>query len=72
MSAGPVVAMVLEKENAIADFGELIGAKDSAQATVSTIRERFGKSIEANVVHGSDADETAVLETEFFFPEVNA
>jgi nucleoside-diphosphate kinase len=71
MSAGPVIAMVLEKENAVADFRELIGATDPAQATVGTIRERFGKSIEANVVHGSDADETAIVEAQFFFPEIN-
>jgi nucleoside-diphosphate kinase len=72
MSTGPVIAMVLEKENAVADFRELIGATDPAQATVGTIRERFGKSIEANVVHGSDADATAGIEAKFFFPEMNA
>ncbi|MFM2428440.1 MAG: hypothetical protein RL012_324 [Bacteroidota bacterium] len=72
MSAGPVIAMVLEKENAVADFRELIGATDPAQAMVGTIRERFGKSIEANVVHGSDADETAIVEAQFFFPEINS
>jgi nucleoside-diphosphate kinase len=72
MSTGPVVAMVLEKDNAVADFRELIGATDPAQATVGTIRERFGKSIEANVVHGSDADETAAIEAKFFFPEMGA
>jgi nucleoside-diphosphate kinase len=69
MSAGPVVAMVLEKENAVADFRKLIGATDPAQATAGTIRERFGKHIEANAIHGSDADETATIEANFFFPQ---
>ena len=72
MSAGPVVAMALEKENAVADFRQLIGATDPAQAIAGTIREQFGRTIEANAIHGSDADATAVLEAEFFFPEVNA
>jgi nucleoside-diphosphate kinase len=71
MSTGPVVAMVLAKENAVADFRKLIGATDPAQAAVDTIREKFGKSIEANAVHGSDADETAEQEAKFFFPEMN-
>lgn len=72
MSEGPVVAMVLRKENAVADFRQFIGATDPAQATAGTIRERFGRTIEANAIHGSDADETAILEAEFFFPEINA
>lgn len=71
MSAGPIVVMVLEKENAVADFRILIGATDPAQASVGTIREKFGRSIEANAVHGSDADETAAIEAKFFFPEVS-
>jgi nucleoside-diphosphate kinase len=71
MSTGPVIAMVLEKENAVSDFRKLIGATDPAQASVGTIREKFGKSIDANVVHGSDADETAVVEAKFFFPEMS-
>ena len=50
MSAGPIVVMVLEKENAVADFRILIGATDPAQASVGTIREKFGRSIEANAV----------------------
>lgn len=71
MSAGPIIAMVLQKENAVADFRKLIGATDPAQATVGTIREKFGSSIEANAVHGSDADETATIEAKFFFPEMS-
>jgi nucleoside-diphosphate kinase len=72
MSTGPIVAMVLEKENAVADFRKLIGATDPAQAGAGTLREKFGKSIEANAVHGSDADETAAIEAKFFFPEMSA
>jgi nucleoside-diphosphate kinase len=72
MSAGPVVAMVLEKENAVANFRKLIGATDPAQAAAGTIREKFGKHIEANAIHGSDADETAAVEVRLFFPTMNA
>jgi len=68
MSVGPVVAMVLQKDNAVADFRQLIGDTDPAQAAIGTIRARFGKSIEANAIHGSDADETAAIEAKFFFP----
>ena len=71
MSTGPVIAMVLEKENAVADFRKLIGATDPAQATAGTIRAKFGHTIEANAVHGSDANETAIVEAKFFFPEMN-
>ena len=71
MSTGPVIAMVLEKENAVADFRELIGATDPVQAAAGTIRAKFGRSIEANAIHGSDADETAAVETELFFPKMN-
>ena len=67
MSTGPVVAMVLEKENAVTDFRKLIGATDPAQALKGTIREQFGNSIEANAIHGSDADETAAVEAKSFF-----
>jgi nucleoside-diphosphate kinase len=66
LAADPVVAMVLEKENAVADFRQLLGATDPAKAAVGTIRQRFGKSIDANAVHGSDAAETAAVEVHFF------
>ena len=69
MSSGPIVALVLEKENAVADFRKLIGATNPAEAEEGTIRQRYAKSIEANAVHGSDADETAEKESEFFFEE---
>ncbi len=68
IARGPIVAMVLEKENAVVDFRKLIGATDPAEAEVGTIRARFGKSIEANAIHGSDAHETATAEMGHFFP----
>ena len=67
MSSGPIVAAILEKENAVADFRTLIGATNPAQAAEGTIRKKFAKSIEANAVHGSDSDENAQIEGEFFF-----
>lgn len=67
MSSGPIVAAVLEKENAVADFRTLIGATNPAQAADGTIRKKYAKSIEANAVHGSDSDENAQIEAEFFF-----
>jgi nucleoside-diphosphate kinase len=70
MSSGPIIAMVLEKDQAVADFRTLIGATNPADAAPGTIRQRFGKSIEANVIHGSDAQETALEEARFFFPEL--
>ncbi len=67
MSSGPIVAAILEKDNAVADFRTLIGATNPAQAAEGTIRKKYAKSIEANAVHGSDSDENAQLEGEFFF-----
>ena len=67
MSGGPIVAAVLEKDNAVADFRTLIGATNPAQAAEGTIRKIYAKSIEANAVHGSDSDENAQLEADFFF-----
>ena len=67
MSSGPIVAMILEKENAVADFRKLIGATNPAQAEEGTIRKKFAKSMEANAVHGSDSDENARIEGDFFF-----
>ena len=69
VASGPVVAMVLEKENAVADFRKLLGATNPAEAEEGTIRKNFGESIDHNAVHGSDADETAAVEANFFFPE---
>ncbi len=67
MSSGPIVAAILEKENAVADFRELIGATDPSKAAPGTIRNLFAKSIDANAVHGSDSDENAAIEGNFFF-----
>lgn len=67
MSSGPIVPMILEKENAVADFRKLIGATNPAQAEEGTIRKLYAKSIEANAIHGSDSDENAQIEGSFFF-----
>lgn len=67
MSSGPIVAAVLEKDNAVADFRKLIGATDPTKAEEGTIRKIFAKSIAANAVHGSDSDENAAIEGNFFF-----
>ena len=67
MTAGPIVAAILEKENAVEDFRKLIGATDPAKAEPGTIRAMFAKSIDANAVHGSDSDENAKIEGDFFF-----
>src|SRR4029077_10458038 len=67
MSSGPIVAAILEKENAVEDFRNLSGATDPAKAAPGTIRNLFAKSIDANAVHGSDSDENAAIEGDFFF-----
>jgi nucleoside-diphosphate kinase len=67
MTEGPVVVMVLEGENAITKWRELMGATNPANAAEGTIRKRYATSIERNAVHGSDAPETAAVEIPFFF-----
>jgi nucleoside-diphosphate kinase len=67
MSSGPIVAAILEKNNAVEDFRKLIGATDPAKAEAGTIRKLYAKSISANAVHGSDSDENAQIEGNFFF-----
>jgi nucleoside-diphosphate kinase len=67
MSSGPIVAMILEGEGAIARNRELMGATDYRQAAPGTIRADFARDIEANIVHGSDAPETAHMEIAFYF-----
>ncbi len=69
MISGPVVVQVLEGENAIARYREVMGATNPAEAAPGTIRKEFAQSIEANSVHGSDAPETAAQEIPFFFTE---
>src|SRR5690348_16078547 len=67
MTEGPVVTLVLESENAIAKWRDLMGATNPANAAEGTIRKRFAENIERNCVHGSDAPETAAVEIPFFF-----
>jgi nucleoside-diphosphate kinase len=69
MSSGPIVAAVLEKENAVVDFRKLIGATNPEEAEEGTIRKRFAESMQNNAVHGSDSDENAVIEAGFFFSQ---
>ncbi len=70
MSSGPIVAAVLEKDNAVADFRKLIGATNPAQAEEGTIRKLFAASVGENAVHGSDSDENATIEADFFFSKL--
>ncbi|OJV21076.1 MAG: nucleoside-diphosphate kinase [Dyadobacter sp. 50-39] len=70
MSSGAIVPMILEKENAVTDFRTLIGATNPANAEEGTIRKLYAKSIEANAIHGSDSDENAEIEGNFFFSHV--
>ncbi|MEI7421748.1 MAG: nucleoside-diphosphate kinase [Prolixibacteraceae bacterium] len=70
MSSGPIVAAILEKENAIADYRELIGNTNPEKAAPGTIRALFAESMTANAVHGSDSDENALIEGKFFFSEL--
>jgi nucleoside-diphosphate kinase len=67
MTEGPVVVMVLERENAIAQWRELMGATNPEKAAEGTVRKKYAKNIERNAVHGSDAPETAAVEIPFFF-----
>lgn len=70
MSSGPIIPMILEKENAVEDFRKLIGATDPKKAAPGTVRALFAKSIEANAIHGSDSDENAEIESSFFFSKL--
>jgi nucleoside-diphosphate kinase len=67
MSSGPIVAAILEKDNAVADFRTLIGATNPANAEEGTIRKKYAASVGENAVHGSDSDENAAIEGNFFF-----
>ena len=67
MSSGPVVAMVLEKDNAVEAFRNFIGATNPEQAAEGTIRKLYGTNLQQNAVHGSDSDENAAIESGFFF-----
>ncbi len=70
MSSGHIVAAILEKENAVADFRTLIGATNPADAAEGTIRKQFAKSLGENAIHGSDSDENALIEGSFFFSKL--
>ena len=67
MSSGPIVAAILEKENAVADFRNLIGATDPIEADEGTVRKLFAESKSKNAIHGSDSDENAQIESNFHF-----
>jgi len=70
MTSGPIVAAILEKDNAVADFRKLIGATNPEEAEEGTIRKLYAESIAANAIHGSDSDENAEIEGNFFFSQV--
>ena len=67
MSSGPIIAAVLVKDNAVEDYRKLIGATNPADAAQGTIRKLYAESLESNAVHGSDSDENAIIESDFFF-----
>ncbi len=70
MSRGPITAAILEKDNAVEDFRKLIGSTNPAQAEEGTIRKRFATSIGENAIHGSDSNENAAIEGDFFFSKL--
>ncbi len=69
MVSGPIVAAILEKDNAVEDFRKLIGATNPANAEEGTIRKKYAKSIDANAIHGSDSNENAAIEGNYFFSQ---
>ena len=70
MSSGAIIPAILEKENAVEDFRKLIGATNPANAEAGTIRKLYAESIDKNAVHGSDSDDNAIIEGNFFFSEL--
>ena len=70
MSRGPITAAILEKENAVEDFRKLIGATNPAQAAEGTVRKLYASSVGENTIHGSDSDENAKIEGDFFFSKL--
>lgn len=70
MSSGPIVAVLLEKENAVEYFRSFIGATNPENAAEGTIRKLYGTSLQQNAVHGSDSDENAIIEADFFFSKL--
>ena len=71
MSSGPIIAAILEKENAVDDFRKLIGATDPAKAEPGTIRQLYAKDVGENAVHGSDSDKNAAIESAFHFAGID-
>jgi nucleoside-diphosphate kinase len=71
MISGPVIVMILRHENAVDEFRRLMGATDPAKAESGTIRKTFAVSVQMNAVHGSDSDENAIKEANFFFSEID-
>ncbi len=70
MSSGPIVAAILKKDNAVEDFRKLIGATDPSKAELGTIRAKYGTDVGQNAIHGSDSDENARIEADFFFSQL--
>ncbi|HBF87795.1 MAG TPA: nucleoside-diphosphate kinase [Bacteroidales bacterium] len=70
MTSGPIVVAILRKENAVEEYRKLIGSTDPKKAEVGTIRREYASSIEKNAVHGSDSDENAIIESDFFFSKI--
>ncbi|MFN2396427.1 MAG: nucleoside-diphosphate kinase [Bacteroidales bacterium] len=70
MSNGPIIAAILEKDDAVEDFRKLIGSTDPTKAEEGTIRKLFGENTKENAVHGSDSDENAIIEADFFFSKM--
>lgn len=70
MSSGPIVAALLEKENAVEEFRSFIGATNPENADEGTVRKLYGTDLQQNAVHGSDSDENAVIEADFFFSKL--
>ncbi len=70
MSSGPIVAAILEKENAVEDYRKLIGATNPENAAEGTIRKIYATNLQENAVHGSDSDENAIIESDFFFSKI--
>jgi nucleoside-diphosphate kinase len=70
MCSGPVVAAILLKDNAVEDFRKLIGATNPANAAEGTVRKKYAESVQCNAVHGSDSDENAIIESNYFFSQL--
>lgn len=70
MSSGHIIAAILEKENAVADFRKLIGSTNPADAAEGTVRKLYARSLQSNAVHGSDSDENAQIEGNFYFSDI--